>query len=170
MIEQSLSCQNQFKIVAACGQLLTHFRLHLDHEKFPFKGHCCSLVTFKINNCGVKEASGKATVTTALGSVGFKALKPLSLSYTRAVLILPVAAALLGELGRNVISKNDAPLIIPSRKSSWWRQYRCRRPGALAGAGFVRSQSFSFHHRPVCGRATVLTGVGRGGRNVRFVV
>ena len=104
MIEQSLSCQNQFKIVAACGQLLTHFRLHLDHEKFPFKGHCCSLVTFKINNCGVKEASSEATVTTTLGSVGFEALKPLSLSYTRAELILPVAAALLGELGRNVIS------------------------------------------------------------------
>ena len=108
MIEQSLFCQNQFKIVAACGQLLTHFRLHLDHEKFPFKGHCCSLVILKINNCGVKEASSEATVTTTLGSVGFEALKPLSLLvHTRAELILPVAAALLGELGRNVISRRS---------------------------------------------------------------
>ena len=134
MIEQSLSCQNQFKIVAACGQLLTHFRLHLDHEKFPFKGHCCSLVILKINNCGVKEASSEATVTTTLGSVGFEALKPLSLSYTHApsssFLLQPRSSANWVATS-SLVEAKDAPLIILSRKSSLWRQYRCRRPGAL---------------------------------------
>ena len=76
-------------------------------KSFPSKVTAALLQFVKTNNCGVKEASSEATVTTTLGSVGFEALKPLSLSYTRAELILPVAAALLGKLGRNVIARRS---------------------------------------------------------------
>ena len=74
-------------------------------KSFPSRAPAALLQFVKTYNCGVKEASSEATVTTALGSVGFEALKPLSLLvHTRAELILPVAAALLDKLGRNVIS------------------------------------------------------------------